>query len=137
MAGALSKNYTVKLGNSDSPLTYTDVACQGDLTFNTGKTLEISRTKNCKNPFFREAGYTASFTVELETPMDATHTLILTNADAETLEDVQVTSTETGLPVWTGQAYLAYDPLNAPTEGIVTLSVLVAWVNDPARTAVA
>ena len=138
MAGAQGKNYVVQIGdNTISPSNYDEVACQGDLTFNTGKTLEVSRTKNCKNPFFREAGFTAAFTVELETPMAATHTLILTKADAEALVDVRITSSESGLPVWTGPAYVSYDPLSAPTEGIATLEILVAWVNDPTRTAVA
>ena len=124
MAGALGENYVVQIGDGTvSPSDYTEVACQGDLTFNTGKTLEISRTKNCKHPFFREAGYTAQFTIELETPMDSTHSQILTSADNETLVDARITTTDSGLPVWTGQAYAAYDPMTAPTEGPVTLQV--------------
>lgn len=135
MAGALGDNYIVQVGDGASPEVYTDVACQGDLTFNTGRSLETSRTKNCAHPFFRKAGYTAQFTVELETPMDATHTTILTNSDAETVVSVKINTSDTGLPVWTGDAYVAYDPLTAPTEGPVTLQVSVAWVNDPTRTA--
>lgn len=132
MAGLLGKNYTAQI---DIAATLTDVACQGDLTFQTGKTLEISRTKNCKHPFFREAGYTAQFTVELETPAHTTHTAILDAADNETLTPVAIVSTETGAPEWTGSAYIAYDPLSAPTEGPVTITVTYAFANDPTRSA--
>lgn len=135
MAGALGENYKVQIGDGASPETYSDIACQGDLTFNTGKSLEISRTKNCKHPFFRESGYIAQFTIELETPMQSTHTSILTAADAETTKSIKINSSDTGLPVWTGTAYLAYDPLSAPTEGPVTMQVTAAFVNDPTRTA--
>lgn len=136
MAGAQGSNYLVKIGdNTVSPSSWTTVACQGDATLNTGKSLEISRTKNCKHPFFREAGYTVQFTVELETPADSTHTLILNAADNETQLDVQVISTDTGTPVWTGVAYAAYDPVTMPTEGIATIQVTLAFVNDPVRTA--
>lgn len=138
MAGLQGKNYRLEIADlTASPLTYTEVACQGDLTFNTGKSLEISRTKNCKNPFFREAGFTATFSAELETPADATHTLLLASADGEIQVGARLTSTETGAPIWTGNAFVAYDPLEAPTEGIVTISVTVAWVDDPTRTAAA
>ena len=134
MAGSLSKNYLLQLGDSTaSPAVYVTVPCQGDLTFNTGKTLEISRTKNCKNPFFREAGYTATTTVEMETPTSATMTLILDSADNEVLVDAKVTTTDSGLPIWTGEAYVAYDPLEAPTEGISTVNIIVAWVDDHIR----
>lgn len=136
MAGALGKNYTAQIFDTTlSPSALADVACQGDLTFNTGKTLEISRTKNCKHPFFREAGYTATFNIELETPMDSTHTAILDNADNETEVSCAVVSSETGVPEWTGNAFVAYDPLTAPTEGPVTLQVTFAWTNDPTRSA--
>lgn len=136
MTGLMGKNYRVEIADlSASPVAYAEVACQGDLSFNTGKTLEISRTKNCKHPFFRESGYQATFTAELETPAHATHTLILSAADNETEVGVRVTSDETGAPIWTGNAFVAYDPLTAPTEGPVTINVAVAWVNDPTRTA--
>lgn len=136
MAGLQGKNYTVQVADlSVSPVAYNDINCQGDLTFNTGKTLEVSRTKNCKHPFFRESGFQATVPVELETPADSTHTLILDAADNETLIGVKITSTQTGAPVWTGNAYVAYDPLNAPTEGPVTINVAIAWVDDPTRTA--
>lgn len=135
MAGAQGANYLVKIGdNTVSPSSFTTVPCQGDATLNTGKTLEISRTKNCKHPFFREAGYSVSFTMELETPADATQTIILDAADNETQVDVQVVSTDTGTPKWQGVAYAAYDPVTMPTEGIATLSVNLAFVNDPTRT---
>ena len=136
MAGASGKNYKLQIADGTiSPSDYTDVACQGDLTFNTGKTLEISRTKNCKHPFFREAGFNAAVTIELEAPVSATHTIILDAADNETEIDARVVSSDTGVPRWTGRAFVSYDPITMPTEGIATASVLIAWVNDPIRDA--
>lgn len=137
MPGALGENYIVQIGDGASPPTYSDIACQGDLTLNTGKTLEISRTKNCKHPFFRDAGYTAQFTIELETPMHATHTSILTSADAQTTQDFKINTSDTGAPTWEGTAYVTYDPVTAPTEGPVTMQITIAFVNDPTRTAAA
>lgn len=138
MAGLQGKNYIVQIADlTVSPLAYSDIACQGDLSFNTGKTLEISRTKNCKHPFFRESGFQATFTAELETPAHATHTLLLNSADNEVELSVRVNSSETGAPIWTGNAFVAYDPLTAPTEGPVTINVAIAWVNDPTRSAAA
>lgn len=137
MSGARGDNYLVKIGdNTTSPSSFTTVPCQGDATLNTGKTLEISRTKNCKHPFFREAGYSVQFTMELETPANATQTLILDAADNETQLDVQVISSDSGTPFWQGVAYAAYDPVTMPTEGIATCQVSLAFVNDPTRGAV-
>lgn len=136
MAGLMGKDYKLQVADlSVSPVAYNDVACQGDLEFNTGKALEISRTKNCAHPFFTEAGYTATVPVELETPADSTHTLILDAADNETEIGLKVVSTKTGAPTWTGNGYVAYSPLTAPTEGPVTISVAAAWVDDPTRAA--
>ena len=137
MTGLMGDNYMVQVADlSESPLVYADVACQGDLEFNTGKALQISRTKNCKHAYFTEAGYTAAFPMELERPLPATQELILDASDNETLLGVRITSTETGAPQWTGQAYVVLERLSAPTEGPVPAQVGVAWVDDPTRSAV-
>ncbi len=132
MAGAQGKNYTAQIATGSPPV-LTTIDCQGDLNFDPGKALEISRTKGCKNPFFTEAGYTANFEIELATPMKASHTAILDNADNETLVSCAVVSSETGVPEWTGNAYVIYSPLTAPVEGIARLGVTIAWVDDPTR----
>lgn len=134
MAGALGENYLVQIEIDGD---YEDVACQGDVTINTGKTLEISRTKNCKHPFFRDEGFTAQFTIELETPANATHSEIMDAADDQEIVAVKINSSDTGAPVWTGDAYVTYDPVTAPTEGPVTMQITVAFVDDPVRSAAA
>lgn len=131
MAGALGENYKAYI-SVESVLT--EIACQGDLTINSGKSLEISRTKNCKHPFFRDAGFTAQFTIEMETPMHATHAALLAAADAQTAATVAVYSSDAGVPRWDGDAYVAWDPLTAPTEGPVTFTITLAFADDPDRT---
>lgn len=128
MAGALGERYRLQIEVSG---VLTDISCQGDLTFNTGKSLEVSRTKQCKHPFFRESGYSATVTVELENPISATQSEVITAANDEATVGAAVVSSDTGMPKWTGVAYWAYDPLTAPTEGIATIEVTATFVNDP------
>jgi len=134
MAGALGDRYLIKINSTQvSPQTYTTVECQGDSTLNTGKALTISRTKNCKHPYFTEQGYTLTVQVEIENPIGTQQAAILDAADNETLLYVQVISTDSSMPKWEGTAYAAYDPFTMPTEGIVTIDVAFAFVNDPSR----
>lgn len=134
MAGAQGKNYLIKINDtSTSPQTYTEIECQGEATLNTGKALEISRTKNCAHPYFTEAGYTITAQVEIEAPIGTQQAKILDAADNETQLEVQFVSSDTGVPKWEGQAYVAYDPFTTPTEGIATIDVAFAFVNDPTR----
>lgn len=134
MAGAQGKNYLIKISDTaTSPQTYAEIECQGEATLNTGKALEISRTKNCAHPYFTEAGYTIATQVEIEAPIGTNQAKILDAADNESLLYVQFISTETGVPKWEGTAYAAYDPFTTPTEGIATIDVAFAFVNDPTR----
>lgn len=134
MAGAQGVNYKAQIDISGA---LTDIACQGDLSFNTGKALEVSRTKQCSHPYFTNSGYKAQFTIELETPMDATHTAILDAADNETVINIAIVTTDSGLPTWTGNGYVQYSDYAAPREGPVTVTVEFAWVDDPTRAAAA
>ena len=132
MAGALGKNYLVKIGDSSvSPSAFTSIACQGDLTVTPGKTLQISRTKSCAHPYFTDAGFTATLSAEFEAPMDQTQTDIVSGTRDETLFDVEIVSTDTGMTKWTGEAYIVADNITMPTEGIVTASITIAFVGTP------
>ncbi|MEO0623139.1 MAG: hypothetical protein AAF183_13010 [Pseudomonadota bacterium] len=115
----------------------TTIACQGDLTLQTGRTLEISRTKNCNHPFYRNAGYTASFTIELEVPMHATHTALRNADQAQAPVNIALVSAITGAPTWTGPGYVVLQQLTFPTEGPATWEVGFAWVDDPTYALVA
>lgn len=134
MAGAQGKNYLIKISDTaSSPQTYSTLECQGEAALNTGKALEISRTKNCAHPYFTEAGYTLNTQVEIEAPIGTQQGKILEAADNETTLYVQFISSESGVPKWEGEAYVAYDPFTTPIEGIVTIDVAFAFVNDPTR----
>lgn len=120
----------------DVSSTMTEVSCQGDAVYNSGKTLQIARAKNCKHPYTDEAGATITFTALVERPQAADHAVLLDAADNDTEIDVEFRGTQDGDPDYSGSARVVYEQLAAPQSGAAEYSFTVAFVNDPTRTTV-
>lgn len=108
-----------------------EIPYQGDATYNPGKSAEISRTKNGAHPYSTDAGHTITFSIEKERPALAAHTRLRTLSASGDLVQVSYDDPKAGGETLTGEAMVVVGEETANTEGVLTQSVTIAFVDDP------
>lgn len=113
--------------------TLTEIACQGPITIQSGKSLSQSTLKNCSHQYISNSAFTATFNVELQNPAHATHTEIMSQHDSETPVSAAIQSTQSGGLSYTGNAYFVYETIEAGVDGGQVLNVIMGFDGDPTR----
>jgi len=120
-----------KLVKIDISGTMTEVDHQGDATFNTGKTGNISAQKNSKLPFQTEAGATVTFTIKKERPMLAAHTALIAAGSTGAIIAAEYADYTTGGESHSGDVQVTMGEESTGVEGLLEQGVTLSFVDDP------
>ncbi|WP_299686688.1 hypothetical protein [uncultured Tateyamaria sp.] len=127
--GVNQKDLLVKI--DDGTGTMVEIPYQGEAEFNTGKETQVSRTKNGAHPYQTEAGATLTFSFEKERPALTIHTRLRTLSETGELVAVEYGDKNTGGEMRSGSASVSLGAETAGTEGVISQSVSLGFVDDP------
>lgn len=127
--GIKGSDYLVSIDDGSGAMV--EVPYQGDATYNPGKNLERSKTKNGVHTYTSEEGATLTFSFEKERPALAAHTRLRTLSDTESLVNVEFGDKNSGGEKRSGEAQILLGEEETGTEGIIKVSVTVAFTADP------
>lgn len=129
----LGKDKLVYIGDGGDPETLIDVPHQGDATFNTGVTAEISVQKNSKLPYSNEAGASITFSIRKERPALAPHTRLAALAASGEQVACEYRDKNTGGEKHAGQVVVTLGEETTGVEGLLEQQVTLSFVGDPVR----
>ncbi len=115
----------------DGDGTMTEVPYQGDATYNSGKSSEISVTKNGKHAYQTEEGASITFSFEKERPALAIHTRVRTLSETGASVAVEYKDQNSGGESYSGNAVISLGEQQANVEGVINVNVTVAFIDDP------
>lgn len=110
---------------------FDEVEYQGDCTFSTGKTAEISRTKNGSHPYSNDGGASVVFSIEKERPALAVHTRIRDFGISEDHIAFRYSDERTGGERVSGVCKITVGDETTNVEGVLVQQVTLSVVDDP------
>lgn len=132
MAGVNGKEVLISV--DDGSGTMLEVEYQGDATFNSGKTQNVVRAKNGSLPYQSEEGATISFTFSKVRPLSAGQNRLYALSDGGESAAVEYNDGKAGGHKIAGTANVTISEETSNTDGLIEVSVSMAFVDDPART---
>ncbi|WP_208348696.1 hypothetical protein [Pseudaestuariivita rosea] len=114
----------------DGTRTMVEVPYQGDATYASGRTAEISVTKNGKHPYQTEAGETVTFSFEKERPVLAVHNRLRQVAESGEIIAAEYKDPKEGGEGRSGQAMVTLGNETTNVEGVVTTEVTLSFVDN-------
>lgn len=125
------KDLLIHIHDGNDPGEMLEVPYQGDATFASGKSSNISVTKNGKHPYQTEEGASISFTFEKERPALAVHTRLRTLSETGAQVQVEYKDKNAGGESYTGNALITLGEESSNVEGVVVTNCTLAFVDDP------
>lgn len=132
MAGVKGKDVLISV--DDGSGTMLEVEYQGDATYNSGKSQNVVRAKNGSIPYQSEEGATLTFTFSKVRPLSTGQNRLYTLSDSTDAAAVEYNDSASGGHKIAGTANVTISEETANTEGIISVNVSIAFVDDPVRT---
>ena len=132
MAGVKGKDVLISV--DDGSGTMVEVEYQGDATYNSGKSQNVVRAKNGSLPYQSEEGATLTFTFSKVRPLSTGQNRLYTLSDSNAAAEVEYNDPASGGHKVAGKANVTISEETANTEGIISVNVSMAFVDDPVRT---
>jgi hypothetical protein len=114
--------------------TMLEVEYQNDATYNSGKSQESARSKNGTLPYQTEAGATITFAFNKVRPLSAGQNRLYALSDSGAAAAVVYDDAKVGGHKIAGDANVTISEEGSGVEGVVSISVAIAFVDDPVRT---
>ena len=131
MAGVKGKDVLISV--DDGAGTMVEVEYQGDATYNSGKSQNVVRAKNGSLPYQSEEGATLTFTFSKVRPLSTGQNRLYTLSDSNAAVGVEYNDTASGGHKIAGTANVTISEETANIDGIIAISVSMAFVDDPVR----
>jgi len=132
MAPVQGKEVLVKI--DDGSGTLLEVEFQNDATYNSGKTQNITRSKNGSSPWQAEAGATITFSFTKQRPLTAAQNRLYALSESGAASPCEYDDSATGGHKRAGNVHVTISDEPANTEGVVEVNVTLAFAGDPTTT---
>ena len=130
MTGVQGKEVLISV--DDGTGTMLEIEHQNDATYNPGKTQNVKRSKNGSLPYQSEEGATVTFSFDKVRPLSAGQNRLYALSDSNEAAAIEYNDPGTGGHKRSGLANVTLGEESANNEGIVSVNVSIAFVNDPA-----
>ena len=132
MAGVNGKDILIYIEDAAGKMQ--EVEYQNDATFNSGKTQNTARSKNGSLPYQTEEGATISFAFNKVRPLSAGQNRLYDLSDSGEAAAVEYNDPISGGHKIAGNVHVTISEETSNVDGLVTISVALAFVDDPVRT---
>ncbi|XAT57849.1 hypothetical protein GN241_11045 [Rhodobacteraceae bacterium IMCC1335] len=128
------KGKDILISIDDGSGTMLEVEYQNDATFNSGKAQEKARSKNGTLPYQTEEGATITFDFNKVRPLSAGQNRLYALSDSGETAALTYDDENTGGHKIAGDVNVTISEESSGTDGVVSISVVIAFADDPVRT---